>query len=85
MRFKGESDRTYTVHAEIMPDAILPPFGFARGGFVCVLEEPVVDIAQYHGVVVGAEERLVYELRIGLFLVDHGFGQVLHWRTTTRC
>lgn len=41
---KSGGGNTYAIHAEIVPDAILPAFGLAVGGLVGVSLEPVVDV-----------------------------------------
>jgi hypothetical protein len=53
-----------------MPDAILPALGILVRCFVCILDEPIVDIAEDHGVSRCLQEGFVNKLCIRLFLVD---------------
>lgn len=51
--------RTYTVHAQVVPDAVLPALGFAVRSLVGVSPKPVVDITQHHGMASRVEQGAV--------------------------
>jgi len=52
-----------------VPNAVLPAFCLGDGSFVSVLLEPVVDVAENHGVTICMKECLVYELGVWLLLI----------------
>lgn len=66
----GRGRRAHPIHGKIVPNAVLPPFRLFISSLIRIRLEPVIDIAEYHGVARGIHERAVYELRIWLFLVE---------------
>lgn len=61
---------TNPVHTEVVPDAVLPAFCLALSSFVGVPTEPVVNVAQDHGMVRGIEKSSIDKLGVRLLLVD---------------
>lgn len=64
------SECTYAVHAEVVPDAVLPALRLAVCRLIGVPPEPLIDVAQDHGVVGCLKQRAVDKLCIGLVPVN---------------
>lgn len=71
MKVLAHIQPTYAIHGQIMPDAVLPSLGFRGAGLVRVVLEPIVDVAEYHGVPRGVQKSLVDQLGVRLLLVKH--------------
>lgn len=61
-----EKERTYKVHAEVVPNAVVPAVAAGLLWLVGVLEEPLVELLKSHAAIGLGLESLPDELGIGL-------------------
>lgn len=66
----GETKQTDPVHRQIMPDTVLPPLRLLISRLVRILNEPVINVAQNHGMPRRLQQCSINQLRIRLRLVQ---------------